>query len=72
MALTGGYDHEAQAISRMATDWSAFRMCPVCKAGTGEPCYSLSGRIIGGQPDNMPTVLMDPHRSRKARTGNRR
>jgi hypothetical protein len=68
----GGYDVEGQAFSRIATDWAAWRMCPVCKAPSGEPCYSLSGKIVNGQPDWMPTVLMDPHRTRQARTGNRR
>jgi hypothetical protein len=49
------------------TDWSMYRACPVCKVALGAPCVSRSGRIIGGQPDGVRTVLPVPHTLRKRR-----
>lgn len=63
---------ERDRTARVATDWDRLRKCPVCQSVTGEPCYSLSGRVVAGQPDGVPTVLLDPHRARQPRTGNRR
>lgn len=49
--------------------WMAFRACPVCKVRLGEPCVSLSGRVVNGRPDHVAVLLSEPHRSRKMRTG---
>lgn len=54
------------------TDWDLYRKCSqVCRAAIGEPCFSLSGRIVGGRPDEVRTPLAVPHVSRKRRTGKR-
>jgi hypothetical protein len=56
----------------MSTDWNEYRKCSqVCRAAIGEPCFSLSGRIVGGRPDGVRTPLAVPHVSRKRRTGKR-
>jgi hypothetical protein len=44
-----------------------YRACPVCKVPLGEPCVSLSGRIVGGRPDGARTELSLPHTIRKLR-----
>lgn len=50
-------------------DWSAYRACSqVCRAPIGEPCVSLSGRVVGGRPDQVRTALTHPHAARKRRT----
>jgi hypothetical protein len=54
---------EAEAI-----DWSAYRACAVCKAILGEPCVSRSGRVVGGRPDGVRTILTHAHVCRKLRT----
>jgi hypothetical protein len=51
------------------TNWHAWRKCPICSAEIGEPCTSLSGLIVGGQPDKVSVELILPHRARKARAG---
>lgn len=49
-------------------DWSAYRKCSqVCRAETGQPCFSLSGTIANGQADGVRTVLDKPHNARKRR-----
>lgn len=48
-------------------DWNDYRKCPVCKAPTGEPCCSLSGRIVNGRPDGVRTDLGLPHTLRQKR-----
>lgn len=51
------------------TDWSLYRACSqVCRAKMGEPCFSLSGRVVDGQTDNVRTYLAVPHLARKLRT----
>jgi hypothetical protein len=69
-------DNCPDACTCRLVDWSAWRMCPVCRAGTGVACYSRSGRVIEvdglSVPDGVNTPLSRPHVSRKARTGNRR
>lgn len=52
------------------TDWSLYRKCyRVCRARMGEPCFTLSGRIVDGRPDGVLTRLATPHVSRELRTG---
>lgn len=45
-----------------------YRACPVCRVKLGEPCVSLSGKIVNGRPDNVRTELPQPHTLRKRRT----
>lgn len=53
-------------------DWGTYRKCSqVCGAEIGEPCVSLSGRIIGGRPDQVRTALTHAHAARKRRTPRR-
>lgn len=47
-----------------ATDWNDHRLCPVCKAPTGQPCRALTGYVTGGQPGFIATELARPHTSR--------
>lgn len=54
-----------------STDWSRYRACPVCRVGLGQPCVSRSGRVVGGQPDQVRTVLSQPHTIRPLRSGRR-
>jgi hypothetical protein len=50
-------------------DWSEYRKCSqVCRAPMGEPCFSLSGRVVDGQPDGVRTILSQPHHGRLRRT----
>lgn len=45
-----------------------YRKCSqICRAAAGEPCFSLSGKIVNGQPDGVRTVLAAPHTFRKLR-----
>ena len=49
-------------------DWDEYRKCSqVCRAETGEPCFSLSGTIANGRPDGVRTYLALPHTTRKRR-----
>lgn len=51
-----------------AVDWDDYRKCSqVCRAETGQPCFSLSGTVAGGRPDGVKTVLAEAHTSRKRR-----
>lgn len=50
-------------------DWSAYRTCGTCRARMGEPCFALSGRVAGGRPDGLRTVLDHAHAHRKRRSG---
>ena len=51
------------------TDWNLYRKCSqVCRAEIGQPCISLSGKIVEGRPDNVRTELTVPHKARKLRT----
>jgi len=53
------------------TDWNLYRKCTqVCRAQIGEPCITLSGRIIDGRPDGIRHAMLVPHKSRKLRTRN--
>ena len=50
--------------------WADYRACSqVCRAPMGEPCFSLSGRVVNGQPDGVRTFLDEPHKGRLRRTG---
>lgn len=50
-------------------DWGRYRKCSqVCRAPAGEPCFSLSGRIVGGRPDGVRTPLTHAHKARKLST----
>jgi hypothetical protein len=49
-------------------DWDDYRKCSqICGAEIGEPCTSLSGRVVGGRPDGVRTPLKAAHRTRKLR-----
>lgn len=51
------------------TDWSMWRLCPVCRAPIGQPCLTRSGRVVGGRVVG-PSVRLDrPHAMRRLRTG---
>lgn len=55
-------------MSPEPVDWSAYRKCSqICRAEIGEPCFSMSGKIVGGQPDGVRTELAAPHKARKRR-----
>ena len=51
------------------TIWAEWRKCPVCTAGIGTACRSLSGTVAAGQPDGIVTALLRPHLARKMRAG---
>jgi formylmethanofuran:tetrahydromethanopterin formyltransferase len=54
---------------RPETDWSRYRACSqVCRAEIGKPCFSRSGRVVDGRPDQAVTLLDQPHKARKLRT----
>lgn len=45
-----------------------YRKCSqVCRAEMGEKCFSLSGKIVEGQPDSIRTYLDRPHMARRLR-----
>jgi hypothetical protein len=48
-------------------DWSQYRACGICKVRLGEPCISLSGRVVDGRPDGVRTVLTRAHGGRRPR-----
>jgi hypothetical protein len=48
------------------TDWTAWQKCPVCPAGLGEPCLSLSGR--GPDGTQVRIHAPRPHEGRRPRT----
>lgn len=51
------------------TNWKLYRKCSqVCRAESGQPCVSRSGRIVAGRPDGVRTALLVPHESRKMKT----
>lgn len=55
-------------MSPKVIDWNDYRKCSqICRAETGEPCVSMSGKIVDGQPDNVRTALAVPHKARKRR-----
>jgi hypothetical protein len=57
-----------EAADAAPVDWDAYRKCSqVCRAETGEACYSLSGTVAGGRPDSVRTPLTHAHVSRKLR-----
>lgn len=56
-------------MTQPVTDWNAYRKCSViCRAPSGQPCTTVSTRIVDGHPDGVRTVLEHPHRSRKLKT----
>jgi len=63
----GGAWLGGQPLVRITTDWSAWRTCRICRAGTGQPCVALSGRVAGGRPDGALTPLPRPHGARRRR-----
>lgn len=45
-----------------------YRACSqVCRAPLGQPCISLSGKVVDGRPDGVRTELAKPHKARKLR-----
>jgi len=61
---------ECPMTSETFTNWDDYRACSqVCRAPMGKPCFSLSGRVVNGQPDGVRTELSVPHAARKRRTG---
>ncbi len=48
-------------------EWTRWRACPVCFAGLGEPCTSLTGALGDGTSVSVPTSR--PHGGRKVRSG---
>lgn len=59
-----------QGSALMIVVWDDYRKCSqVCRAATGDPCFSLNGKIVNGQPDGVRTPLDEPHKSRKRRKG---
>lgn len=69
-ATVARLDREEALAAAEPIDWNAYRKCSqVCRAETGEPCYSLSGAVVGGRPDGVRTYLVVPHAARKRRTG---
>lgn len=42
-----------------------YLQCPICRVVAGDPCRSRSGRVAGGQPDGVETLLERPHVARK-------
>lgn len=45
-----------------------FRKCSqVCGAPLGTRCMSRSGKIVDGRPDQVVTLLDEPHKARKLR-----
>jgi hypothetical protein len=60
-------------ITPELTDWTQYRKCSqICRAPIGRPCVSMSGKVVGGQPDGVRTELTVPHKARKLRTSGRR
>jgi hypothetical protein len=58
-------------MTQPVTDWTKYRKCiRVCRASIGEPCFTPSGRIVNGRPDQVRTVLEAPHASRLLRGRN--
>jgi hypothetical protein len=56
-------------MNQPETDWSEYRACTqVCRAPLGQPCVALSGRVVGGRPDGVRTLLPVQHGARKRRT----
>lgn len=49
-------------------DWSAYRMCTICRAPAGLPCYTRSGLIYGNRPNGVARTLDRPHIARKRST----
>lgn len=47
-------------------DWSRYRQCPVCAAGLGKPCLTLSGVDADGP---VSVVADRPHGGRELRAG---
>lgn len=60
---------EAEAVA--AVDWASYRKCSGCGAGIGTPCRSLSGAVVGGQPDGVATALPHAHAARQLRVRRR-
>lgn len=56
----------------MASYWLLWRKCKICGAVSGDPCRSLSGRIVKGRPDGLSVPLDRVHRSRTPRMVNGR
>jgi hypothetical protein len=69
ICLEGAYLGGQPLMVRPRMDWTAFRTCSVCRAGTGQPCVALYGRVAGGRPQGPVTVLGRPHANRRRRAG---
>jgi hypothetical protein len=55
--------------TEVLTDWTRYRKCPICGAGTGHACFSMYARIHGGQTEGGPQLLTVAHGSRQTRRG---
>lgn len=65
--------HPNPATVTEQVDWSAYRACSqVCRAPIGQPCVSLSSKVVDGRPDGVRIELDQPHKARKPRTRRRR
>lgn len=55
-------------MTQPVTNWGLYRKCiRICRAPIGEPCFTVSSRIVNGQPDRVRTPLEEPHTSRLLR-----
>lgn len=71
-SLTATVARLDQEAATEAVDWSLYRKCSqVCRAEAGQPCFTLSGTIAGGRPDEVRTLLTHAHVTRKLRTKRR-
>jgi hypothetical protein len=52
-----------------AFPWDDYRACGGCGAAQGQPCRSLSGRIVNGRPDGVSTPITRAHVDRRRRAG---
>lgn len=67
-ATVARLDREDERASGETVNWGEYRACStVCRAKAGEPCISLSGKIVAGRPDDVRTPLDVPHAARKRR-----
>lgn len=52
-----------------ATDWTAYRACPVCRSPIGRACTAMWARVENGQRAGGPVDLKVPHAARKRLAG---
>lgn len=56
-------------LPEVVTDWSTYRLCPICRAETGQPCVAAASTVRDGRPDGPPQVLTIAHGFRKHARG---